>query len=97
MSTATTSASNKQPTGDAAEPFEVNAENMRVLLANRIMTHSRAIDALREQQPHNPGEYAAIATGIAESLAVIEELQQIWEAAFDEFPSMLDVGQAATI
>ena len=96
MSTATTSASNKQPTGDAAEPFEV-AENMRVLLANRIMTHSRAIDALREQQPHKPGEYAAIATGIAESLAVIEELQQIWEAAFDEFPSMLDVGRAATI
>lgn len=71
------------------------AERHKQTLARQILHHSDAIDRLRETKPFTPGDYAQVARSLAEKLAVLEELQNLWTAFGYGFPSRLAVAEAA--
>lgn len=71
--------------------------NMRTLLANRIQIAAKAVEAARESKPHGPDEFATVARQIGEGVAVIGELERLWETLFGEAPSIVDVHRAATV
>lgn len=72
-------------------PMQVDPQ---VLLANRIQYAADAIDRLRARNPYSAEEYAEVAKGIGELLAVLDELERLWEALYGERPSRLDVTRA---
>ena len=50
------------------------------LLADRIVLAMKRVDKIRNSHPFTPGDYLTAAKVLSESLAVLEELQVIWQA-----------------
>jgi len=73
---------------------------LKALLANRILIQSRAIDLAREGLKKNskpsPDDLWKVAETTATSLAVINELERVWEALGFGLPSIVDIHRAAT-
>lgn len=65
----------------------------KTLLANRIQIAAKAVDHFRADalNAHRPDDFLRIARGLDQSLAVLEELERIWEALYGEKPTMHDI------
>jgi hypothetical protein len=72
----------------------MSAFDLKTYLANRITLYAEACEIERAKKPYTPDEYRDIADNLAASLVCLDELERIWESAFGERPSILDVSRA---
>lgn len=78
-------------------PITVTEDRLKMMLASRIMVASKAVDNLREHGKVTT-TMGTIENGVhvAENIAVIQELERMWESLFDTPPNMGDTMTWAT-
>lgn len=74
------------------------AEHVQTVLASRLTIASRACDSIRARRGmYSPQDYADNARMLSENLAIIGELERLWEGFFGYVPSLLEVSQKQAV
>jgi hypothetical protein len=67
--------------------------DVKGLLAHRLRIASEACDSLRGVKCFTPKDYARVSTQLTEALAIIQEVERIWECLYGSVPSLAEVYQ----
>lgn len=72
-------------------------QTVKTLLAKRILRHSKKCDEIREalKKSYTVPDLQQKTQRLSDSIAAIDELQEVWERLFGSIPSIAEVHQNA--